>query len=94
MWLLLAGRALYITGVALHAALTLDDSGSSSSSSATPDTQRPQQQQQLSGSMLMAPATPNSTETLPQLPAGLPNLRDSILSLGSTIRWQHQMAWQ
>jgi hypothetical protein len=80
IWLLLAGRALYTTGVTLQAALLLGDSSSSSgTTSGTPGQRQqvfaPEQQQQQA---------PDSTASLPQL--WVPFLKESILLLGRTVQ--------
>jgi hypothetical protein len=85
MWLLLAGRALYTTGVALQASLLLGDSSSSSSSSSSGATAgTPRFEQPFYAAAQQQVSCTGSTEGLPQL--WLPTLKDSILALGSHVQ--------
>jgi hypothetical protein len=84
MWLLLAGRAHYTTGVALQASLLLGDSSAGSSSSSSTERAVGHQDQMFAPEQQQQQAAPDSTASLPQ--RWLPILKDYIVSLGFTLQ--------
>ena len=86
LWLLLAGRALCTTGLAMQAATPLDDS--TSSSNATIAKPQPHSQQRAScrttGPGRSKAAAADAAANLPEL--WLPLLRESIIQLGSALQ--------